>query len=143
MLVITLCLTAYLSHSQTRDLNTMERVQALYKINEQRKAYYKQIQDCKSRYNAEVNKYEKALDSVTSIAVSMGEKSEEFVSHNLDLQEGLLGSLKKMEQQEVELAKLKAKRVKRFALGVYGGYDVLKSVPSAGVSLNYNIFYLF
>jgi t-SNARE complex subunit (syntaxin) len=121
----------------------MERVQALYKINEHRKAYYKQIQDCKSRYNAEVNKYEKALDSITSIAVSMGEKSEEFVSHNLDLQEGLLGSLKKMERQEIELAKLKAKRVKSFGIGAYGGYDLLHSVPSVGVSLNYNLFYLF
>lgn len=121
----------------------MERVQALYKINEQRKAYYKQIQDCKSRYNAEVNKYEKALDSVTSIAVSMGEKSEEFVSHNLDLQEGLLGSLKKQEAQEVELAKLKAKRVRRVGIGGYAGYDLMNTVPSFGVSLNYNLFYLF
>ena len=121
----------------------MERVQALYKINEQRKAYYKQIQDCKSRYNAEVNKYEKALDSVTSIAVSMGEKSEEFVSHNLDLQEGLLGSLKKQEAQEVELAKLKAKRVRRVGIAGYAGYDLMNTVPSFGVSLNYNLFYLF
>jgi hypothetical protein len=136
-------LIPYLSHSQTRDLNTKERVEALYKINEQRKAYYKQIQDCKSRYNAEVSKYEKALDSVTSIAVTMGEKSEEFVSHNLDLQEGLLGSLKKQEQQEVELAKLKAKKVRRFGIGAYGGYDLLNSLPSVGVSLNYNLFYLF
>jgi len=130
-------------HSQTRSLNTPERVEALYKINEQRKMYYKQIQDCKSRYNAEVSKYEKALDSITSIAVQMGEKSEEFVSHNLDLQEGLLGSLKKQEQQEIELAKLKAKRKKRFGVGLYGGYDVINRFWSAGGSLNYNLFFLF
>lgn len=121
----------------------MERVTALYKINEQRKAYYKQIQDCKNRYNTEVSKYEKALDSVTSIAVQMGVKSEEFVSHNLDLQEGLLSSLKKMEKQEVELATLKAKRRKRFGFGLYGGYDVINQNPSVGLSLNYNLFFLF
>lgn len=138
-----ICLTPCLSHSQTRSLNTQERVEALYKINEQRKEYYKQIQDCKNRYNAEVSKYEKALDSITSIAVQMGEKSEEFVSHNLDLQEGLLGSLKKQEQQEVELAKLKAKRKKRFGIGFYGGYDAFHRNWSAGASLNYNLFYLF
>lgn len=138
-----LCLIHYSSLSQTKDLNTKERVEALYKINEQRKIYYKQIQDCKSRYNAEVSKYEKALDSVVGIAVQMGVKSEEFVSHNLDLQEGLLGSLKKQEEQEIELAKLKAKRVKRFGIGGYGGYDLINQKPSAGVSLNYNFFYLF
>jgi hypothetical protein len=143
VLLIILCSIHCSLHSQTRDLNTKERVEALYKINEQRKAYYKQIQDCKSRYNAEVNKYEQALDSVTAIAQRMGDASQEFVSHNLDLQEGLLGSLKKQEQQEVELAKLKAKKTKRFGIGLYGGYDVLKSVPSAGVSLNYNLLYLF
>jgi len=136
-------LTHYSSHSQTKDLNTAERVQALYKINEQRKVYYKQIQDCKSRYNTEVSKYEKALDSVVGIAVQMGVKSEEFVSHNLDLQEGLLGSLKKQEEQEVELTKLKAKRVKRIGIGGYAGYDLMYTRPSFGVSLNYNLFYLF
>ena len=138
-----LCLIHYSSLSQTKDLNSAERVEALYKINEQRKVYYKQIQDCKNRYNAEVSKYEKALDSVVGIAVQMGVKSEEFVSHNLDLQEGLLGSLKKQEQQEIELAKLKSKRVKRFGIGGYGGYDLINQKLSAGVSLNYNLFYLF
>lgn len=129
--------------SQTRSLNTKERVEALYKINEQRKVYYKQIQDCKSRYNAEVAKYEKALDSVTGIAIQMGVKSEEFVSHNLDLQEGLLGSLKKQEDLSIELEKLKSKKVKRFGIGGYGGYDLINQRPSAGISLNYNLFYLF
>lgn len=73
----------------------------------------------------------------------MGVKSEEFVSHNLDLQEGLLGSLKKQEEQEIELTKLKAKKVKRFGIGTYGGYDVFTQRPSVGVSFNYNLFYLF
>ncbi len=136
-------MTHYSLLSQTRDLNTPERVQALYKINEQRKVYYKQIQDCKNRYNAEVSKYERALDSVVGIAVQMGVKSEEFVSHNLDLQEGLLGSLKKQEEQEAEIAKLKAKRIKRFGVGGYGGYDLINQRPSAGISFNYNLFYLF
>jgi hypothetical protein len=136
-------LTHYSSLSQTKDLNTEERVEALYKINEQRKVYYKQIQDCTNRYNAEVSKYEKALDSVVDIAVQMGAKSEDFVSHNLDLQEGLLGSLKKQEQQEIELNKLKSKKVKRFGIGGYGGYDLINRKPSAGVSFNYNLFYLF
>jgi hypothetical protein len=111
----------------------------LYKINEQRKAYYKQIQDCKSRYNLEVSKYEKALDSVTGIAVTMGVKSEEFVSHNLDLQEGLLGSLKKQEQQEVEIAKLKSKKHRRFSVGAFGGYDPFLKKPTAGAGVMINL----
>ena len=83
------------------------------------------------------------MDSVTGIAVQMGVKSEEFVSHNLDLQEGLLSSLKRMEKQEIELATLKAKRKKRFGFGLYGGYDVINQNPSFGIGLNYNLFYLF
>ena len=70
----------------------------------------------------------------------MGGASEEYVSHNLDLQEGLLGSLKKQEAQEVELAKLKAKRRKRFSIGAFGGYDVITQKPSVGGGLMVNLF---
>jgi hypothetical protein len=85
------------------------------------------------------NKYKQIQD----LAVSLGEESSAFVDHNLDLQAGLLGSLKKQEQQEVELAKLKAKRPKRFGLGFYGGYDVINRVWSTGASVNYNLVLLF
>jgi hypothetical protein len=87
--------------------------------------------------------YEKKFEQIQNLAVALGEESSAFVNHNLDLQAGLLGSLKKQEQQEVELAKLKAKRPKRFGLGFYGGYDAFTQTWSAGASLNYNLFLLF
>lgn len=148
-----LCLIPCLSHSQTRDLNTPERIEALYKINEQRKLYYKQRQDCVDKFNTQAENHRKELDSIDKNADKLGIKLDEYQVHNLDLQAGLLGSLKKQESQEIELATLKAKRVKRFAIGLYGGYgktfqanDVINQKElnwSAGVGVTYNFLYLF
>jgi hypothetical protein len=144
MLVTILCACTSILYSQTnKDLNSPERVTALYKISMQHKELTKQVKECQSRYNTEMQAYEKSFEQIKSLAIALGEESSAFVSHNLDLQEGLLGSLKKQEQQEIELAKLKAKRTRRFGVGAYGGYDLLNSVPSVGISLNYNLFYLF
>ncbi len=141
MLLCVICSTLY---SQTnKDLNSPERVKALYGIAVQHKELTKQVQDCQSRYNTEMQDYEKKFEQIQNLAVALGEESSAFVNHNLDLQAGLLGSLKKQEQQEVELAKLKAKRSKRFGLGFYGGYDAFTQTWSAGASLNYNLFLLF
>ena len=118
-------------------------VKALYKINEQRKLYFKQRQDCVSKFNQQQESHKKELADIDKNLDLLGVKIDEYQSHNLDLQEGLLGSLKKQEVQEVELAKLKAKRVRRVALGGYGGYDVFNSIWSGGFSLNYNFLYLF
>jgi hypothetical protein len=115
----------------------------LYGIAVQHKELTKQVKDCQDKYNAEMQSFENKYKQIQDLAVSLGEESSAFVDHNLDLQAGLLGSLKKQERQEIELAKLKAKRVKSFGIGAYGGYDLLHSVPSVGVSLNYNLFYLF
>jgi hypothetical protein len=139
-----LCVICSTLYSQTnKDLNSPERVKALYGIALQHKQLTKQVQDCQSRYNTEMQDYEKKFEQIQNLAVALGEESSAFVNHNLDLQAGLLGSLKKQEQQEVELAKLKAKRPKRFGLGFYGGYDAFTQTWSAGASLNYNLFLLF
>jgi len=139
-----LCVICSTLYSQTnKDLNSPERVKALYGIALQHKQLTKQVQDCQSRYNTEMQDYEKKFEQIQNLAVALGEESSAFVNHNLDLQAGLLGSLKKQEQQEVELAKLKAKRPKRFGLGFYGGYDAFTQTWSAGASLNYNLLLLF
>ena len=134
------CLTLY---SQTKDLNSPERVKALYEITIQHKELTKQVQDCQNRYNTEMQDYEKKFEQIQNLAIALGEESSTFVNHNLDLQAGLLGSLKKQEEQEVKLAKLEAKNRKRFGVGVYGGYDVINSQPSAGISFHYTLIRLF
>jgi hypothetical protein len=130
-------------HSQTKDLNSPERVKALYEITIQHKELTKQVQDCQNRYNTEMQDYEKKFEQIQNLAIALGEESSTFVNHNLDLQAGLLGSLKKQEEQEVKLAKLEAKNRKRFGVGVYGGYDVINSQPSAGISFHYTLIRLF
>jgi len=129
MLIITLWLTAFHAHSQTKDLNSPERVAALYKINEQRKAYRDQIKHCK-----------KASDSLTKIAIELGDKSEEYASHNLDLQTGLVGLLKENADLELENQNLKSKKKKFISVGPYAGYDVFKNNYSAGISVQYTFF---
>jgi len=146
MLVTMLCVIPSIMLCQTnenKDLNSPERVKALYEITMQHRELTKQVRDCQNRYNSEMAEYEKSFEQIKSLAVSLGEESSAFVSHNLDLQAGLLNALEKQEKQEVELAKLKAKRIKRFAIGGYGGYDLLTQKPSVGISLNYNFLYLF
>jgi hypothetical protein len=130
-------------YSQTKDLNSPERVKALYEITIQHKELTKQVQDCQNRYNTEMQDYEKKFEQIQNLAIALGEESSTFVNHNLDLQAGLLGSLKKQEEQEVKLAKLEAKNRKRFGVGVYGGYDVINSQPSAGISFHYTLIRLF
>jgi hypothetical protein len=139
-----LCVICSTLYSQTnKDLNSPERVKALYGIAVQHKELTKQVKDCQDRYNAEMQLFENKYKQIQDLAVSLGEESSAFVDHNLDLQAGLLGSLKKQERQEVELAKLKAKRPKRFGIGFYGGYDAFTQTWSAGASMNYNLFLLF
>lgn len=139
-----LCVGCLTLHSQTnKDLNSPERVKALYEITIQHKELTKQVQDCQNRYNTEMQDYEKKFEQIQNLAIALGEESSTFVNHNLDLQAGLLGSLKKQEEQEVKLAKLEAKNRKRFGVGVYGGYDVINSQPSAGFSFHYTLIRLF
>ncbi len=122
-----LCLTVCGLRSQTvKNLNTPERVKALYEINEQRKAYREQIKQC-----------EKSMVQLTDLAVSLGEESAKFVDHNMDLQAGLLSSIEKIDKQEQEIIKLKAKRIKPIGIGVQVGYGLLG--PYLGVGISYNI----
>jgi SMC interacting uncharacterized protein involved in chromosome segregation len=138
-----LCVGCLTLHSQTKDLNSPERVEALYKITIQHRELTKQVKDCQNRYNEEMQSFENKFNQIQSLAVALGEESSAFVSHNLDLQEGLLGSLKKQEEQEVKIAKLESKNRKRFGIGFYGGYDVINNQASAGVSFHYTLIRLF
>ena len=118
-------------HSQTvKDLNTPARVKALYEINEQRKAYKKQSQECA-----------KDVQKATDLAVSLGEESEKFLNHNLDLQGGLLTALEKIEKLEKDNSTLKAKKPKPFGIGVQIGYGTngsdVKPYVGAGISYNF------
>lgn len=126
---MTLCAIHFQSHSQTKDLNSPERVAALYKINEQRKAYREQIKHC-----------QKAVDSLTAVAVEMDLESKEYVSHNLDLQSGLIGLLKQSSDKDLEIEKLKNRKKKFFSVGPYAGFDVFRTNYSAGVSVQYSFF---
>jgi hypothetical protein len=130
-------------HSQTKDLNSPERVKALYEITIQHKELTKQVQDCQNRYNVEMQDYEKKFEQIQNLAVALGEESSAFVNHNLDLQSGLLASLEKQEKQEVKIAKLEAKNKKRFGIGFYGGYDAINNQPSIGISFHYTLIRLF
>ncbi len=134
------CLTLY---SQTKDLNSPERVKALYGIAIQHKELTKQVKDCQDRYNAEMREFENKYKQIQDLAVALGEESSAFVNHNLDLQAGLLGSLKKQEEQEVKLAKLESKNKKRFGIGFYAGYDAINKQPSGGISFHYTLIRLF
>ena len=81
--------------------------------------------------------YEAALDSITKLALGLGADVKEYSSHNLDLQEGLLSSLKKQEKLDAEITRLKSKRHKWVSFGAFGGYDInLKPTFGAGVMVN-------
>ena len=142
MLIIALNLTPSVALCQIKDLNTQERVDALYKIYEQKKIYKKRLEELTDRYNRDARKCIKDIDSMNQIAIKMGERSEEYVSHNLDLQEGLLSSLKKQEKLEVENATLKAKKKKFFGIGFQLGgtynFDKSKAEPYFGLGLSVN-----
>jgi len=138
-----LCAGCLTLHSQTKDLNSPERVEALYKITIQHRELTEQVKNCQDRYNEEMQSFEEKFNQIQNLAVTLGEESTAFVSHNLDLQEGLLGSLKKQEAQEVKLAKLESKNKKRFGIGFYGGYDAINNQASAGVSFHYTLIRLF
>lgn len=143
ILLTLLCANFSTLYSQTKDLNSPERVKALYGIAVQHSELTKQVQQCQDRYNLEMIEYEKKFDQIQNLAVALGEESTAFVSHNLDLQEGLLGSLKKQEEQEVKLTKLESKNKKRFGIGFYAGYDAINNQPSGGVSFHYTLIRLF
>lgn len=135
-----LCVLSWTTHSQThKDLNSPERVKALYEITMQHKELTKQVASCKDKYNEDMANYEKSFKQIQSLAVALGEESSAFVSHNLDLQAGLLGLIEENKEQEVELATLKAKRKKRFSIGPYLGYDFFQSKASGGVGIQYTI----
>jgi hypothetical protein len=139
-----LCVICSTLYSQTnKDLNSPERVKALYGIAVQHKELTKQVKDCQNRYNAEMQSFENKYKQIQDLATSLGEESTAFVSHNLDLQEGLLGSLKKQEEQEVKLTKLESKNKKRFGIGFYTGYDAINNQFSGGVSFHYTLIRLF
>jgi hypothetical protein len=138
-----LCAGCLTLHSQTKDLNSPERVEALYKITIQHRELTEQVKNCQDRYNEEMQSFEEKFNQIQNLAVTLGEESTAFVSHNLDLQEGLLGSLKKQEAQEVKLAKLESKNKKRFGIGFYTGYDALNNQFSGGVSFHYTLIRLF
>lgn len=139
-----LCVPFSILYSQSnKDLNSPERVQALYTISMQYIQLAKDVKECKETYNSQMAEHEARFKQIQSLSVALGEESSAFASHNLDLQEGLLSTMDKVEKLEVKNAKLESKVKRRFGIGAYGGYDVLNSAPSVGVSLNYNLFYLF
>jgi len=110
-------------------LNSPERVKALYQINEQRKAYRDQMKHCK-----------KAVDSLTKIAVKLGDRSNEYADHNLDLQSGLLGLIEQVHEKDVEIAKLKATKKKQFGIGLQAGYNPMTGQPYGGGGVSWNPF---
>ena len=126
---MTLCAIPFHAQCQIKDLNSPERVASLYKINEQRKAYKKQIEHCKN-----------AVDSLTQIAVDMNLESKEYVSHNMDLQTGLIGLLKENSDLELENQKLRSNKKKFISVGPYAGFDIFRSNYSAGISVQYTFF---
>lgn len=81
--------------------------------------------------------YEKSFKEIQSLAVALGEESSAFVSHNLDLQSGLLSLLEENNKLDVEIAKLEAKRKKHFSIGPYIGYDPFNKKVSGGASIQY------
>lgn len=103
----------------------------------------KDVKNCKDTYNKEMSEHEAKFKQIQSLSVALGEESTAFASHNLDLQEGLLGTMDKVEKLEVKNAKLESKVKRRVGIGCYVGYDLMRTIPSIGVSLNYNLFYLF
>jgi len=108
-------------------------VKALYKISKQREDCYAKIMDCRK----ELAMYEAALDSITKLALGLGADVKEYSSHNLDLQEGLLSSLKKQEKLDAEVARLKSRRHKWVSFGAFGGYSIdLKPIFGAGAMVN-------
>lgn len=136
-----LCVAFSTLHSQTnKDLNSPERVKAMYQIVLQHQELTKQVKACKDQYNSDMAGYEEKFKQIQSLAVALGEESSAFVSHNLDLQAGLLNSLERQEKLEIKNAKLEAKRNRKWGIGAYGGCDLITQRPSVGISLNYNIY---
>lgn len=142
-----LCVIPSISHSQIKehkDLNSPERVEALYKINEQFKAKKKQLADCQQKYSEEIGKITKSMDSITKIAVAMNLESKEFVSHNQDLQAGLLGLIDENHKLDLKVESLEATVKKYFTVGIQVGatYDFAseKIRPYAGIGVSRTIF---
>jgi hypothetical protein len=139
-----LCVPFSILYSQSnKDLNSPERVQALYTISMEYIQLSKDVKKCKETYNKEMAEHEARFKQIQSLSNALGEESSAFASHNLDLQEGLLSTMDKVEKLEVKNAKLESKVKRRFAIGLYGGYDPIIQKPSVGLSLNYNLLYLF
>lgn len=142
MLTLIICVVSWTLQAQSehKDLNSPERVKALYEITMKLKAITGQIKDCQNKYNTDIKYLQKQSDSLTSIAVKMQGKSDEFLDHNLDLQAGILGLIKESEKQKSEIDLLKASKSKNFVIGAYGGYDLIQQKFSVGLALVYKIF---
>lgn len=141
---MTICVGCLTLQGQTyKDLNSEERVKALYEITIQHQELTKQVQECQNKYNEEMADYEKRFNQIQSLAAALGAESSQFASHNLDLQAGLLSSLKQQEQQAVKVAKLEKKANKTVGLGGAFGYDPITGSWRAVAGVTLNLIRLF
>lgn len=135
-----LCVPFSILYSQSnKDLNSPERVEALYTISMQYIQLAKDVKQCKETYNKEMADIQNRFKQIQSLSVALGEESSAFASHNLDLQEGLLSTMDKVEKLEVKNAKLESKVRKNFSIGPYVGYDPITQKESVGVGIQYKI----
>jgi len=135
-----LCAPFLTLYSQSnKDLNSPERVEALYTISMQYIQLAKDVKQCKETYNSQMAEHEARFKQIQSLSVALGEESSAFASHNLDLQEGLLSTMDKVERLEVKNAKLESKARRNFSIGPYAGYDPITGRPSFGLGFQYKI----
>lgn len=135
-----LCAPFLILYSQSnKDLNSPERVQALYTISMQYIQLAKDVKQCKETYNKEMADIQNRFKQIQSLSVALGEESSAFASHNLDLQEGLLNTMDKVEKLEVKNAKLESKAKRNFSIGPYVGYDPITKKESVGLGIQYKI----
>ncbi len=135
-----LCAPFLTLYSQSnKDLNSPERVKALYTISMEYIQLAKDVKQCKETYNSQMAEHEARFKQIQSLSVALGEESSAFASHNLDLQEGLLSTMDKVEKLEVKNAKLESKVRKNFSIGPYAGYDPITEKASVGVGVQLKI----
>jgi len=94
------------------------------------------LNDCKQ----EVAMLEAALDTISRAALDLGADVKEYSSHNLDLQQGLLSSLKKQEAYEVQIRELERRRHKWMQFGAFGGYDPILQRWTVGGGVMVSLF---
>jgi vacuolar-type H+-ATPase subunit D/Vma8 len=99
----------------------------------------KDVKQCKETYNKEMADIQNRFKQIQSLSVALGEESSAFASHNLDLQEGLLNTMDKVEKLEVKNAKLESKAKRNFSIGPYVGYDPITKKESVGLGIQYKI----